>query len=332
MPITITRLLGTSGDFPDLLVKTTLGCSVVALFILVPFSINNVVQARFVLALATSLVAIASAVNIWYGLRGEYGLWVNTYLLSPIATFTASYAMIRLSYTGSYWSFLVVLAYYFILPERRAWLFNALTALVTIPTAWVVLDDSSAIRFSAVLAGVSLFAFLSIREINVLHGLLTELAVSDKLTGLFNRSQLEHSLRQAIGQNRRSGVPVTLIIFDIDHFKSINDTLGHDAGDRVLKELGELLRNRVRLGDMAFRIGGEEFLVIAFNADEQKGTNIAEQLRKQVEHAALLPDRRVTISLGVSCLEDEMDVDTWVKACDEKLYRAKRDGRNRIVV
>jgi diguanylate cyclase (GGDEF)-like protein len=256
---------------------------------------------------------------------------VNTYLLSPAGAFTITYTMIKLGSPGSYWPVLLVLGYYFVLPERRAWFFNVLTVLIVAPSAWWVLDQSSAVRFSAALVGVSLFAYNSMREINVLHGLLKEQAVTDKLTGLFNRALLDNHLQHAIAQNRRSGVPMTLVALDIDHFKSINDTLGHDTGDVVLKGLGNLLRKRTRGSDTAYRIGGEEFLVLVHNADERQGAGVAESLRREVERTTLLPDRHVTISAGVSGLGEGMDAATWIKACDEKLYRAKQGGRNRVI-
>ncbi|MET0068495.1 MAG: GGDEF domain-containing protein [Candidatus Thiodiazotropha sp.] len=326
------RSSSAADDIPDFLIKTTLGCSLVVILILIPFTINNFIQDRFIMGMATSSVAIACVANVWYGFHGRYSLPVNTYLVSPTGAFTITYTLLKLASPGSYWPFLLIPAYYFVLPEKRAWIFNALTVLITIPLAWFVLDQSSAIRFSAVTIGVSLFAFISMREINILHGLLKAQAVTDNLTGLFNRSKLESFLRQAIAQNQRSGMPMTLIAFDIDHFKSINDTLGHDSGDMVLKRLGELLKRRIRSSDMAFRVGGEEFLVLLHGTEEQQGGKVAEALRKEVEEAELLPDRRVTISAGVGGLQEGMEMDAWMKACDKKLYRAKEAGRNRVVV
>ncbi len=327
-----TALSNTTDDFPDFLIKTTLGCSLVAVLLLIPFTINNFIQDRFLLGSATAAVAIVSSVNVWNGFHGRYSLLVNTYLLTPLGTFTITYSMYKLGYAGSYWSFLLVLAYYFVLPEKRAWFFSASTVLISIPLALHVLDTPSAIRFSAVLIGVSLFAFLSLREINILHELMKERAHTDKLTGLFNRSRLKFSLRQVISQFRRSEMPMTLIILDIDHFASINDTKGHGTGDWVLEQLGDLLRRRIRSSDMAFRVGGEEFLLILHDTDEAHGTEVAEALRQAVEELRLLPDRQVTISLGVCGLQLGMEAESWMKACDEKLYQAKNMGRNRVVV
>jgi diguanylate cyclase (GGDEF)-like protein len=251
--------------------------------------------------------------------------------VTPAGALTITYTMVKLGILGSYWPFLLVFAYYFVLPEKRAWFFNVLTLLIVIPTAWNVLDQSLAVRFSASLLVTSLFAFISMREIYILYGLLKETAVTDKLTGVLNRSLLEDSLQHAIAQHQRTGVPIALIIFDVDDFKSINDTLGHHAGDTVLAQLGELLKRRIRSSDMAFRVGGEEFLLLLHNTDQDKCAEVAEKLRKEVGQIELLPDRQVTISAGVCGLQQGMDVTTWMKSCDEKLYRAKESGRNQII-
>ncbi|MBT4160525.1 MAG: GGDEF domain-containing protein [Gammaproteobacteria bacterium] len=323
--------VNTGADSPDFLVKTSLGCSLVVLLILIPFTINNFIQDRFVMGLVTSSVAVVALMNIWNGLHGRYSLWVNTYLVTPTATFAIIYAMINLAGPGSYWPILLALAFYFVLPERRAWFFNVLTVLVSIPAAWYVLEQEIAVRFSAVLLGVSLFAFISMREINLLHTQLKEQAVKDKLTGLFNRNLQESSLQQAISQNRRSGLPATIVALDIDQFKAINDSLGHPMGDHVLKGVSDLLQKRIRGSDMAFRVGGEEFIVLLHNTNEDQGATFAEELRQEVEKEKLLPDRQVTVSMGVTSYKDDMDSSSWLKTCDEKLYQAKKSGRNKVV-
>jgi diguanylate cyclase (GGDEF)-like protein len=321
-----------TSDYPDFLIKTAFGCSLIAVLIVIPFTINNFIQGRFVMGLATSLVTVACGVNIWYGLRGKYSLFLNTYLLTTAGAFTISYVMIKFGSTGSYWPLLLIPAYYFLLPEKRAWIVNLLNVLVIIPIAFSVIEFPLAIRFSAVLIGVSLFAFTSMREINILHGKLKQQAVKDKLTGLYNRSLLESSLQQAIALNNRSGVPMSLIIFDIDDFKGINDNLGHAMGDKVLMGLGELLKKRIRRSDMVFRIGGEEFLILIYNTDEIQGANLAEDIRQEVEQMDVVPNRQVTISVGISSLKEGMDTNAWMKACDEKMYRAKYEGRNLVVL
>jgi len=178
---------------------------------------------------------------------------------------------------------------------------------------------------------VSLFAHIAIHEINNLHGQLEDRILTYELTGFFNRSSLTSSIEQAIAQQQRSGIPMTLIAFDVDHFRSINDTLGHPAGDAVLTGLGNLLRARSRKTDKAFRMGFEEFLILLHNNGPGLGRKIAEDFRCAVELAPLLPERQVTISVGVSSLEESMDSDSWTRSRYKKLYRAKQGGRNPVV-
>jgi predicted signal transduction protein with EAL and GGDEF domain len=182
--------------------------------------------------------------------------------------------MFELRSAASYPPLLLVLGCYFVLPEKRALVFNILAALMIIPSAWLVLDPPSAIRFSATFVGVSLFAYIAIHEINNLHGQLEDRILTDELTGLFNRSSLTSSIEQAIAQQQRSGIPMALIAFDVDHFKSINDTLGHPAGDAVLTGLGNLLRARSRKTDEAFRMSGGEFLVLVHNTDQDQAVKL----------------------------------------------------------
>lgn len=319
-------------ETPEMLSKMILGCSLVAIMLLLPFTISHFFYERFILGFADFSIIVACSINVWYGIHGRYSLLVNTYFVLPLSAATFFYAMFNLGTAASYPPFILILAYYLLLPVRRALFFNVLTMLIFIPLAWFVLDQAAVFRFSAAIFGVSLFVYIAMREINNLHAQLKEAAVTDELTGVFNRSLLVSSIEQSIAQKQRTQMPMALVTIDVDNFKSINDTLGHPVGDRVLSELGALLLRRSRKTDKVFRVGGEEFLVIIYNAEEQMAVKFAEDLRKEVEQAGLLTDRQVTVSAGVSSLKDGMDAKTWVSASDEKLYRAKENGRNQVVL
>jgi len=124
---------------------------------------------------------------------------------------------------------------------------------------------------------------------------------------------------------------MTLISLDLDNFKKINDTLGHDAGDDVLRGIGKLLQKRIRRSDKVFRLGGEEFLILLYETDSAQGLLVAEELRKKIESMRLLPDRSVTTSVGVATLQPKEDWRDWMKRSDDNLYRAKKEGRNRVL-
>ena len=161
-------------------------------------------------------------------------------------------------------------------------------------------------------------------------------ATKDALTGIYNKRYFLDQLKGDFAHARRHGTPLSLISFDIDHFKQINDVHGHPAGDSILRELAGVVGRALRAEDWFARVGGEEFAIIERAADEQQVRAMAERIRRIVEAYRFTWEGRavpVTISLGVATLwgENFRSVDALVRAADEFLYRAKQAGRNRVV-
>ena len=323
---------GNNNDTEELLSKTALACSLVTIALLAPFTVSHFLQQDYLFALAECGIIIACALNAWFCLYRGYNLFISSYLVLPGCGATFVYALYDMGVPGSYPPIVLVLAFYMVLPVQRALLFNVALLAMVIPLAFYVLDLPSATRFSAVVASVSAFAYIAVREINRLHRSLREQVVTDELTGLFNRSLLMASIEQAIARQQRTGVPSSLLAFDIDEFKSINDSAGHLAGDTVLREMGEILRRHSRKTDQVFRVGGEEFLLLAHNANAKQAAGFADNIRREVQSKDLVPGRQVTISVGVSEWLQDMTPEQWVERADEKLYRAKASGRNCVVV
>jgi diguanylate cyclase (GGDEF)-like protein len=159
---------------------------------------------------------------------------------------------------------------------------------------------------------------------------LMVLAATDPLTGLANRRAIEDALHIECARSARYGTPLSCILLDIDHFKSINDTHGHDAGDAVLVSLANTLRAKVRTTDYAARLGGEEFLVVCPETDAAGALTFAERLRDAVERDVRHGDIKVTVSGGVATYRAGDAPDTLVQRADAGLYRAKGSGRNLI--
>lgn len=164
-----------------------------------------------------------------------------------------------------------------------------------------------------------------------------ELAVTDPLTGLYNRRHMDKQLEIHVANAAARGKPVSLLTVDVDFFKPINDTHGHDVGDRVLQELAVRLKAQVRAIDLCCRMGGEEFVVILPETDLQVGFTVAERLRRNIAGKAFNAGAKqgplsITVSIGVAAYESAADTPASIlKRADEALYEAKRAGRNRVV-
>jgi diguanylate cyclase len=311
--------------------RSTLGVALIGLLIITPFSINNFIQDRLLLGAGSVAIVLTLMYSAWCCSRGRYSPWLTMFVLVPIILLFLSLAYQRQGIIGALWCYPAVLSFYFMLPERKAWLVNGVLLAVMLPQAWMVLEFPIAVRVAATLLAVSVFSIIFIRVISQQQDNLQALVVTDPLTGVFNRTLLRSTLKRAIQQHARITTPMTLLSLDLDHFKEINDSLGHDTGDRVLRGVGDLLQLRSRQVDTVFRLGGEEFLVLLFGADTKDGLMVAEALRKAVESLDLIPGRQVTTSIGVATLQADENWLAWVKRCDDNLYRAKQAGRNCVM-
>ncbi|MEO6988562.1 MAG: sensor domain-containing diguanylate cyclase [Aquihabitans sp.] len=172
-------------------------------------------------------------------------------------------------------------------------------------------------------------------EIEALQVNLREQAIRDPLTGLFNRRYLMENLQREVHRSERSREPLSVALIDVDHFKEVNDTLGHDAGDQVLVRVGHFLEAQVRDSDVVCRYGGEEFVVVMPDTPSAVAAKRAEEWRAAIEDMAILngtPRRPVTISVGVTTSPDHAATSQdLVRAADEAMYEAKRQGRNQVV-
>jgi two-component system, cell cycle response regulator len=162
-----------------------------------------------------------------------------------------------------------------------------------------------------------------------------EMALYDSLTGLNNRRSLERRLPAMIDTARARGAPLTMMVLDIDHFKRVNDTYGHDVGDRVLKGFGAQLRDTVRSGDLICRLGGEEFVVVMPGADAAEAARIAERARRTTESREFLVDGAaasvsITVSIGLAEWRETWNYAELYRRADRALYRSKSAGRNRV--
>lgn len=159
-------------------------------------------------------------------------------------------------------------------------------------------------------------------------------ATRDALTGAGNRIALEVAADREIALSRRSGQPVSILVIDIDHFKDVNDRYGHNAGDRVLIDIARQLRQSCRESDSIFRFGGEEFVILLSQTEENGALAIAERIRGAIAGMGIHYQQQlihITASIGIACLDRNESLHTWFDRADRALYLAKQAGRNRVV-
>ncbi|WP_221799656.1 diguanylate cyclase [Oceanobacter mangrovi] len=160
--------------------------------------------------------------------------------------------------------------------------------------------------------------------------ILEQLATTDRLSNLYNRRKLDDMLRSEVDRSERSDVPFSIVLMDIDHFKDINDNLGHAIGDQVIIELSRMLKNTVRKIDAVGRWGGDEFMVICPMTDLDGALQLASNVREAINELEIDEVGKVSSSLGVACWRPGEDLEQLINRADRGLYNAKRLGRNRV--
>ena len=235
-------------------------------------------------------------------------------------------------FTGLLWVFPLLLGN-FLLIGRAPAVASSAYAIAGVALADAALPDVIQKLLFAVSAGVAcLFAYVFASRAEAQRLQLEAIAAHDPLTGAYNRRGMETELAIAMSTSARRGSPLGLLVFDLDHFKQINDQFGHEAGDAVLVRVAGCVRGCTRLADRYFRLGGEEFGLLVPGADPEALRMVAEKLRAAVEEEVHCGGRSVTVSIGGTCLAlGESAADLLARA-DAAMYQAKRDGRNRVVI
>ena len=307
------------------------GLAIAGGLLLMPFAANNLREGRVVLGwltVAVVMIFLANAVAIYRGRRPPVPV-----VLAFIPAAAALVLSVRTQgVIGVLWTYPTMIMFHFALERRTANVLNIVLVAGMAPLAYWTLGPGLALRVTVTLMLTILFTNIFSGIAAGLERQLQELALRDPLTGAYNRRHMDRCLAEAIERLHRHGAPASLIVLDVDHFKRINDELGHAAGDQALRGVVAEVRARLRRLDSLFRSGGEEFLVLLPDTGLDGAAALAETLRASIAGASLLPERALTISMGVGTLRAGEDADSWLRRCDHALYQAKSGGRNRVSV
>lgn len=309
--------------------RTYYWLAIVGAAVLFPFSLNNFLQGRTLLGIGTLVFVLVLAINARSIGRGGKPP-VPTWLVFCLAIASVGISIKTQGVVGLFWCYPALALMHFLLRPRMANILSGVLIAVAAPLTFRYVGADVAARVLATMVAVLAFNNIFLGIINRLQQQLYDLSIVDPLTGAFNRRHLLERVGEMVAQHDRYGHPVSLIMIDVDHFKSINDELGHGAGDKVLVGMVRKIQERLRKGEALFRTGGEEFVVLLPNTGIRDAATLAESLRKLVEAESLLPGRPVTISLGAATRGKKEAVEDWLARCDAALYASKSGGRNRV--
>lgn len=297
----------------------------------VPVTAFNIYYAEWVLVAGASLVFFAIIINFVLLSIGRASA------ASPLPVLLCSiFLSILAFYRGQEHALLLLYPLLVLLPvllSLRGSITLGLVALVAIGPRMLELYSLVAVAIVALSFCltwmISAWLMFSVRE---QARRLKEMVITDPLTGVFNRRYLELQAERALLNWQRSNSPMTLLLIDLDHFKAINDEFGHAAGDSALRQVAQLVTDRVRKTDVFCRYGGEEFVLLLEETSSRKAVKVAQELCSAVAAADVLPAGTLTISIGVCDIALADSVEHWFKLADNALYIAKDQGRNRVEV
>ncbi len=261
-----------------------------------------------------------------YALFAALGIGLADYAFGQGITFLPLYLLV-VAPLGFFEGFLAAVA--------AGWLVSLISLGVDIISRGPLLRYVLYVRTGLQLA-MFIAAAVASSWISRIHTQLRDLSIRDGLTGLYNHAYFKTHLGEELVRAARFDRPLSIILFDLDHFKSCNDTHGHAVGDRLLEELADLLRTNLRTVDVPARYGGEEFVILLPETGSRLAMEVAERLRRIVEGHRFLPDHpkgplAITLSGGVAFFDRARSTpDLLLDVADRALYKAKAEGRNRV--
>ena len=294
-----------------------------------PFVVFNFLRGNIILSSLFLVLALGLLVN-GYSLYRNRDMPVPAAFLQHLLSVALVYIMSVRGVSALFWCYPAVFSTFFINKRYSARLHLSMQIITFSVAAYYFVPTPLAVRFAFSLVMVSVWSDILIGILINFQTRLVKLTIRDPLTGAYNRRCLIDSLESAIAVFKREEQHMTLVAFDIDNFKHVNDTFGHQIGDDVLVGIVKTVSDRQRQVDSIFRLGGEEFVVLLHNTTLQSALIFADDVRVRIARAPLIDNHPVTVSMGVAEYRENEHLDDWLKRADHNMYRAKEDGRNCI--
>lgn len=307
------------------------------------FASLNINKGAWPLALAEiGMVLFAAFIFFSIRNRDQVERWALLFLVPFCSTMVFAMALPTSSITVFGWVLIIPILAHLLLGRHQGLLLSAAFMTVTAALYWFKHQHQPALLeplpiANTMLIGVCILAFSYVYEVTRERSelRLLELAQTDALTGLSNRIRLKETFERERSRAKREQTPFSLIVLDLDHFKSVNDNYGHEAGDLLLQRFASTLRKCLRASDLPARLGGEEFGILLANTNSDQAIEVSEKIRTCIEKMEVLFEGRtirITVSGGIAELGVDGDsLRSLLGHADERLYHAKASGRNRMV-
>lgn len=294
------------------------------------YFILRLIQNDWLQAAVDALLCIA-VMGLFFYVRKTGKVELPGAVLAPVLIFGVVVTVYLQGATMVFWAYPATVCAYFLIRPAVGLVLAAVSTVVMIP-AIVEMSSLMIVTIIITLLTTNLFAFFFAFRTHSQHQLLQELATLDPLTNIGNRRAFSKTFDLLSSRQGRQPFPMSMLLMDLDKFKSVNDTFGHTQGDETLKQFTHLIADRLRKTDHLFRFGGEEFLVVAEQVELEPARQLAEDLRQLIHSSELGQKMGVTISVGVAQFVPEESCDNWIQRADMALFSAKRAGRNRVCV
>ena len=298
---------------------------------ILPFAIYRFIIQDWLIALmdlTASLGMLTLFTYVIYSRNFELG----TKILSALALTAVVLTIYIKGAEQQFWLFPAIISIFYLLNPKTGAIFAIATIIVVMP---IIFQQTSMVTLGTMLVTLTIsisFAYIFSSQMAHQSLLLVQQATKDPLTGAGNRRALSEKVKQLIASYQRTGNKVTLLLLDLDNFKNLNDTFGHNIGDQFLIGMTKLLKSRVRTSDSLFRFGGDEFIIVAESTGLNEAQTLAEELRLSIEKTKIIAEATVTVSIGIAELSMEDTNEKWIKRADNALFKAKEIGRNKVYI
>ena len=296
-----------------------------------PFAVIRLIEgewAAFALDVAIELSLIGGVLYAWISHQTHRAGLVLVYVL----TFSAIGASFLLGLRGTYWLYPALLTNFFLIDRRHALAIALMAVAILLIAGGLFRPPAEAASFVATVLVSSVLTYVFAFRTSTQREQLEALANRDPLTGVYNRRSLLEEIQRMVNGFQRDDRPCGLLVLDLDHFKLVNDRLGHMVGDQVLIRFARLIERSVRPSDRMFRFGGEEFVLLVPATTYIGLQAMATNLREAVQRQFAATDTPVTVSIGGAVLRPTESAEAWFERADTALYSAKNAGRNAVVI